>query len=436
MRIAVVTDPAQVPACPFDATMSLFDASRSLPDGDIASTLPDHFRRTTGRTVDNIAWDFLGICLAVAGADRAVSRERTSPDGWTRQIELTISVSDPQRWTTVLPDLQAALRFLSGDLWSLRFIDGGFQPAPPARAQPPNTATSVSLLSGGLDSLIGAIDLRAAGEDPLFVSHCAVDKQRQAAFVGAVSAQQTRLLQLNHVAKPQPVGSPAFEISQRARSLSFIAYAVMAAHTTKLHQDGGIVTIYVPENGFISLNVPLTPLRTGSLSTRTTHPTFLLQMQSVFDRMGLRVQLQNQYQFRTKGEMMTECADQGLLRAHAPHSMSCGRSGRTRTHCGQCLPCLVRRGAFLKWQRDGGVNDTTVYRYPETGVGANDNRFRHYDDVVQAKRAIAFVELNGIRRWTASTITGVELKEADACRQVAKRGLDEIEEFFRQGGWL
>ena len=31
--------------------------------------------------------------------------------------------------------------------------------------------TEVSLLSGGLDSLIGAIDLLAKGKGPLFVSH-------------------------------------------------------------------------------------------------------------------------------------------------------------------------------------------------------------------------------------------------------------------------
>ena len=30
--------------------------------------------------------------------------------------------------------------------------------------------------------------------------------------------------------------------------------------------------MYVPENGFIGVNVPLTRACTGSLSTRTTHP--------------------------------------------------------------------------------------------------------------------------------------------------------------------
>ena len=35
------------------------------------------------------------------------------------------------------------------------------------------------------------------------------------------------------------------------------------------------VTLYMCENGFISINPPLTDARLGSLSTRTTHPVYL-----------------------------------------------------------------------------------------------------------------------------------------------------------------
>ena len=39
------------------------------------------------------------------------------------------------------------------------------------------------------------------------------------------------------------------------------------------------IDILVPENGVISINVPLTVRRVGTLSTRTTHPYFIQEIQ-------------------------------------------------------------------------------------------------------------------------------------------------------------
>jgi hypothetical protein len=62
------------------------------------------------------------------------------------------------------------------------------------------------------------------------------------------------------------------ERSQRARSIIFFAYGVLAATALKRYHDGQPVTLYVCENGFIAINPSLTTARLGSLSTRTTHP--------------------------------------------------------------------------------------------------------------------------------------------------------------------
>src|SRR3954465_3280782 len=43
------------------------------------------------------AWDFLSIALAVIAADLAGHRTK-SPDGWTREFELQVSVADPKFW--------------------------------------------------------------------------------------------------------------------------------------------------------------------------------------------------------------------------------------------------------------------------------------------------------------------------------------------------
>ena len=41
------------------------------------------------------------------------------------------------------------------------------------------------------------------------------------------------------------------------------------------------IDILVPENGVISINVPLTVRRVGTLSTRTTHPYFIQEIQKL-----------------------------------------------------------------------------------------------------------------------------------------------------------
>ncbi|MCK9194407.1 MAG: hypothetical protein M0P19_11100, partial [Nevskia sp.] len=51
------------------------------------------------------AWDLLSLALAVVSSDLAGHRER-SPDGWTREFDLTISVVDAQFWNDNAETLQ------------------------------------------------------------------------------------------------------------------------------------------------------------------------------------------------------------------------------------------------------------------------------------------------------------------------------------------
>ena len=61
------------------------------------------------------------------------------------------------------------LAYLSTDRWALRFVEGGILPQPDRQPEHPSE-DCVVLLSGGLDSYIGAIDLAAQGKRPLAVS--------------------------------------------------------------------------------------------------------------------------------------------------------------------------------------------------------------------------------------------------------------------------
>ncbi len=363
------------------------------------------------------AWDLLSLALAVVSADLAGHRER-SPDGWTREFELTVSVVDVQFWNANAGTLQQLLAFLSTDRWTLRFVEGGILPQPDPQAIHP-MEDCVVLLSGGLDSYIGAIDLAAAGKKPLAVSQMVRgDGKNQVAFAAEIGGG-LRHFQVNHNADVPDSENPP---SQRARSIVFLAYGVFMATTLARYHAGDQVPLYVCENGFIAINPPLTGGRLGSLSTRTTHPAVLSLLQQVLDAAGLRVKIVNPYRFKTKGEMLRECADQKLLEAHAFQTTSCGRFKKFGyKHCGRCVPCLVRRAAFHNWQG----TDSTYYVYDDLAI--DDDEHAGFDDVRSALIGIAERRELGTARWLGSTLSSGLVMDKQELALTVERGLNEME---------
>ena len=370
------------------------------------------------------AWDLLSIALSVIAADAALRRDE-SPDGWTREIDLHVAVSDPAFWSTQSELLVQQLKFLTTDIWTFTFLEGGVQPVPKKLAARPDQ-DSVVLLSGGLDSLIGAIDLvKNRDMCPYAVSQVAQgDKHNQSFFASQIGGGLGHL-QLNHNA----VCPGENERSQRSRSIIFLAYGVLMASALARYHEGEDVTLYVCENGFISINPPLTDGRLGSLSTRTTHPAFLGLFQNLLDRAGLRVKLENPYQFHTKGEMLTGCADQPFLRKYAHTSTSCGRYARNGyKHCGRCLPCLIRRAAFRAW----GVPDQTHYVYAD--LSRDDEHHARYDDVRSSAMAVASASVEGLSAWAGPSLSTALLGDATLYRDVLDRGLNELGSFLKAEG--
>lgn len=369
------------------------------------------------------AWDLLSIALSVVAADGSVERKRCV-DGWTRQIELRVAVNDARFWSSQKELVQGLLRLLTTDIWEIEFVDGGMLPAPPKDSiWLPQDCTA--LLSGGIDSLVGGLDLAAAGTKPLLVSQVSPgDKQNQVFFARNIGGEEAHL-QLNHNAKcPGPN-----ERSQRSRSIVFFAYGVMAATVLAKYRAGETVTLYASENGLIAINPPLTAARLGGLSTRTMHPIYLAMLQSLLDAAGLRVAIENPYRFKTKGEMLDGCADQDFLVKYAHTATSCGRFGTfNRRHCGRCVPCLIRRAAFQAW----GVKDKTKYVYG--GLGKNDEDHAGYDDVRSAAMAVAAAKSQGLDIVIGATLSSPLLGDAAPYRQVVQRGLDELAAFLTGQG--
>jgi hypothetical protein len=349
-------DRAPVPTAVDEVTtrLDLVAGERSLSNG-IGHALSDLEQLNVQPS--EVGIDLLILAAHVHAADTRVSRESESQDGWTREIRLVVPVSDPDRWAPVAHVFTRMLNFLTGDRWTL-----GFRPRPCRFARltpirPPRLLDlpfdSMALFSGGLDSLIGAINALEAGRTPLFISH---------AGEGATSVAQTNLydalkvryhgrsfkrLRLWMALPDGLVAGSGGEDSTRGRSFLFFALGVFAG--TGLDHS---FTLECPENGLIAINVPLDPLRLGALSTRTTHPFYIARWNQALAALDVGGRIENPYWDRTKGEMVGSCANGALLRQLAPTSLSCASPSKGRwqglgtQHCGYCLPCLIRRASL------------------------------------------------------------------------------------------
>jgi 7-cyano-7-deazaguanine synthase in queuosine biosynthesis len=393
---------------------------QSVADGwaSIGATVADRIR-IERFAVAPIIKDLLRISLSVVAADHAVYRCRAQ-DGWTRQIELEVPVEDCALWNLRQAAVEKLLKFLTGDVWSLRFKPAlgmlGQDKLEPRFLE----GETVSLLSGGADSLVGALDLSFANRKWTAVSQTSSETAVQAAFAAATNASR-------HLGWTHAVHIPfEDEGSQRARSMGFFAFALIAAVSTEGYHQGRRVEVHASENGLISLNPALTPTRIGSASTRTTHPCFVGQLQSLLDDLGVNVELKNEYQQMTKGEMFTTCKNPDLLRKLLGRSMSCGKSGRINMHCGRCVPCIIRRAAFKK----SGIHDTTVYQF---GPGSDVDGFRKSDDV----RCAFMGSVNhSNRKWVEHAVLPslfeCDVSDRKSLVEVAQRGLKEVHEFLAE----
>lgn len=419
MKLVCVIPDSNVILSPEETKVVLYGRSDDRSSGEIGATI----KRTIYQKKlcpSSRAWDLLTIALSVIAADLA-GRRTISPDGWTRRFELRIAVSEPIFWTSQKKLIEQQLAFLTTDVWSIDFFEGNTIPRLDYTPIFPET-DCVTLLSGGLDSLIGTLDLVAQKLTPYAVSQIVrgdADKQKNFASVIGNNLQH---IQFNHKARlPNSESSP----SQRARSIIFLTYGVVVATALKRYHEGQNVSLYICENGYISINPPLTGIRLGSLSTRTTHPVFLSLFQKLLDTAGIRVDIENPYRFHTKGEMLLACKNQDFLLKYAHETTSCGRYQRFGyKHCGRCVPCLVRRAAFQRWEK----TDLTHYVYQNLALDNSD--YARFDDVRAVGMAVAEVKSNGLDVWLGASLSSTLIQDTLPYKEVVRRGLDELGNFL------
>jgi 7-cyano-7-deazaguanine synthase in queuosine biosynthesis len=329
----------------------------SEPSCSTIATNLSHLVEQVGQPT-NAGIDFLLLSGAIYVADKKTPR-RLTPDRWTRNFELMAPIAEPKHWATATPQIIEALNFLTGDHWTTQWRVEHNR-IWNARYVGRSAFDAVCLFSGGLDSLVGAINLLEDSKELrlLLLGHYdgnltpKVQKQLAAALQKHYGSDRVHLVQIfvrpaeARLNQYSPLPSWR-EATTRSRSMIFLGLGLAAASAI-----GATIPLYVPENGFIALNVPLINARLGSCSTRTTHPYFFMQLQKALCAVGLANPIINSFEHMTKGEMIACCRNQALLGKLAQQTVSCAHPdvGRYEQasygNCGYCFPCLIRRASL------------------------------------------------------------------------------------------
>ncbi|HKQ47593.1 MAG TPA: Qat anti-phage system QueC-like protein QatC [Phycisphaerae bacterium] len=386
----------------------------------------DRIRQELGQEPSPVVTDLLHVAMAIYSADLRVNRKHGT-DRWSRDFMLHLPVSDVAMWTPVTTILSRMLHFLTGDDWKVSFRQRILHLTPEVQAVQPRNIDVVSLFSGGLDSLVGAIDLLASRQRVALVGH------HGAGMANAVQTAVFDVLQRRFTtnAMPfmfyvQPPRSDADdgEPTMRSRSILFLSLGVAIAKTV-----GNGVPLVVSENGLISLNVPLTRSRTGSSSTRTTHPHFLALFRQLATTLDLAVPIRTPYRFQTKGEMLRNCTSQDALRDAAIHSMSCSHpeAGRYRghspgQHCGYCVPCIIRRASLHAAQLPQSAYVIDVTQNPPDPKTKTGSDFRAFQMALERLRHV-----RDSRFLFDVLATGpIPPEDASEFAGVYRRGMEEV----------
>lgn len=379
--------------------------------------------------VNPVNVDLVRIALAVFSADRSVLREGRGSNWNARDFDITVEVNDPTTWTAHAQQLSRLVGFLSGDHWVFRFTQADAREEEVLPLVEQHFDRTV-LLSGGADSaagaLLSAIEL-GEGKSHAFVSQFSSTalSPMQRNIVSAIEKLAPGTRQVHHQFRihrgsKRLDGTPfKDEPSSRSRSLLFLALGLAVAERANSK-------LWIPENGFASLNPPLGADRRGSLSTHTTHPRFLRELGALMRSVGGHGEIENPFEALTKGEMFqrvaaavgTDAASVYLSATNScSHTDARFRGASASSSCGVCFGCLVRKSSF----NASGVPDKTNYLADD--ASGRFSKFVKQKSIIEPMRDFA---RHGIHPRDVMTMSLPQDYAAKDALSLCERGIEEL----------
>lgn len=331
----------------------------------IFTGIADTWYRMDCLSIPEVYEDLFVIGISVFALDKRISRRKFN-DCWTRDISVSIPVLCYEQWSGTETQWNKTLGFLTGDKWNIQFRQCNKQYSQRENLNRVHLeldkCNCVSLFSGGLDSFCGAIKLLEDGLSPCLVGHNEYPKLRkkQQEFVDTFQSiyveQNVKFVSFSANSRaPKTIEGEKLkgtENTSRGRSLLFLCAALSIAGIL-----GADIPVYIPENGFIGLNIPLTNGRKGTCSTRTTHPFFLSGLKDILQTVGITNPIRNFFAYSSKREIVNLVKDKEAFKKHYMDTISCSHPCLARwnkkghneypVNCGYCYPCLIRKSSLI-----------------------------------------------------------------------------------------
>ena len=319
--------------------------------------------RTFSKAISTRAADLLDVVGAIYAADRQSKRCFRGTATGQRRINVRMAVRDPSLWSSpkLVSKLLKLLSWVSGDHWTFEF-DERNDVCDLDKSEnflfnlPLRTPVTVSLFSGGLDSLAGLaqhVQSSPGGSRILVSAHThdrlAYQQSTQVRRIRAACGREFPVADGDvwHIAVPFGIdasGQNQEEKGQRTRALVFLALGVVTALQAQTD------TLSIFENGIGALNLPLNATQLGTDNYRGVHPRTLIMAQGLFESvLGQSVQIKNPFLFTTKAEMCRSLLPAGLADV-ARETVSCDgypQRVRNQPQCGCCTSCILRRQALF-----------------------------------------------------------------------------------------
>lgn len=413
----------------------------------VFSSVPSIWYHLDKMEIEPVYEDLFIVALSIFAVDKRIQRKLFS-DSWTRSIEISIPVLEFDRYHACQDQWNGMLSFLTGDKWKIEFrkTEVLYSKHKNKNRKHINIkeCNCVSLFSGGLDSFCGAIKLLQEGYSPCLVGHNEYPKLRyiqedicrdfnalyprqKVAFIGFTAGARAPYYHLD--------GNPlkGSENTSRGRSLLFLCAALTIAGIM-----GNDIPVYIPENGFIGINVALTGSRKGSCSTRTTHPFFINTLREILLYIGINNPVVNFFAHNTKREIVKQVSTTEAFNRNYQRTISCSHPCVSRyskagnrqypVNCGYCYPCMIRRSSLLDVENEGNY---TYSFSPSDFIRENYGSDKSADLQALISSAYTYLkcnerELRSMIRATGSISKG---EESDYLG-VYKRGMSDLIELL------
>lgn len=334
-----------------------------LDVGQHVLTAEEQFESEFG-DITSLERDLLLLGASVFAIDRGVPRGER--EEFARSLELSIPITNIGKLQPLITSIERTLRFLSNDRWTVQF-----------RQQPGVLETKVKavakgnktlLFSGGLDSLAASVEF-GQGEDLCLVSHITRNletKNTQHELVALLGQSGIVLPHYQFFVSSRDCTNfdHDSENTQRTRSFLFLILGALVARRLE-HKE----IVMMAENGQLAIHLPLNSARIGAFSTHTAHPDFIVRMEGFLNSaLDTHFKVSNPYVLKTKSETISVLVSK--FTSAIPVANSCWRNAHLpqgKTHCGECIPCFVRRIAI-----EFHVGDVTAYNRDVWGNGVSE----------------------------------------------------------------